>query len=152
MTDIFSTFSDLLQRNIQTLWKQQWQIFEENLSAASAFHRNLICLTTWFQLSDGSLGWKYFGISLSNSSGSFCVELVYWILSGLMVLVTEGYPKTFCTGELLSEIGFHLLGISLGSHCFLCLKHCCWLVPAHPPTPFPAIFPDSPCTLTSMMD
>lgn len=135
MTDIFSTFSDLLQSNIQTLWKQQWKIFGENLSAASAFHRNLICLTTWFQLYDGSLGWKHFGISLSNSSDSFCVELVYWMLV-TEVLVTEGYPKTFCIGELLSEMGFHLLGVSLGSHCFLCLKHCCWLVPAHPPTPF----------------
>lgn len=93
---------DLVKTARESFWRKRECCFSFSLKSYLS--------SSGLQLSDGSHCWKHFWDLTVNSSESFWVELARWMLAGLIVLVTEGNPKTFCIGQLVSEGGFHLLG------------------------------------------
>ena len=119
----------------EDIWRKFWVQFQP-------FHSNLFCLP----LASSSLlthtAENVFWTSLSNSRDSSCEELVHWMLARLTALVAKGYPNMFSLCRGISEFTVFPLLEALSADKSLVSY----------PALFPASFPDSPDTLTSMMD
>lgn len=131
-------FSHLLQGNIQTLWKQRKRGFGGNSECSLSLSIAIFPVSLMLP----ALCWLTLRNFMVQQKGWFLHELVHQLLARLTALVSKGHPNTFSPRWGISEFTLFTLLEALSADKSLVSY----------PAVFPATFPESPDTLTSMMD